>query len=604
MVKFKRKVNLIFLVIIALLFMVGVLAIKSGNVFVGKLEYDFLGEKINVTSTLKSPIATQNENTYAVNEKQQILATAKDDILTEHKTESLNSEINVTEQGELIANSGRIKQVETNVVRRDLIYIDQSANNFVYNGEYQNFIKSRENISGALVGIKEEAMKVEGALQREPGTYNITITLKDGYTWEDNTTDPYNFPTPFVIKPKPLNLTGLEIIDTEYLYDGTFKEAKINNESLLSQEGIETYYWENDTNGGIYVGIYNVKLVIEVSEYYVQPPALEGKVTILPTTLKADGENLVLKAQIDCINGGFDVGTKLIVKDIENKDSMLFKQPALFDKYVFDGEEIYCSYDISLQDSSGNNLQISTPMTIKLLIPKEIKDKSFRLLNIHNNESVTVVSDVGYDIEGDYLVANVNSLSEFAFVVNNTNYTMEWFVTFGIVLGVLVLFSVCLYLISNHIWKRRSFAIEKSSNMQTSETAQVLEHNNVETSSNDQSKEPSTNHIAGSITASEAVKKERKPRKKRSTPRKRVVRKPTTLGQNLTNTKPLNVETTASVKAVKKTTNSKTKTSSENINSKNTTKTNKQVTNKVAKSKNLKNATNKQKTVAKTNSKK
>ena len=474
------------------------------------------------------------------------------------ETKFLNEEVNLFTSQNKDFVSVNEDESDVKVVYKNLIFIDSNCNNYVYNGKPQNFVKSLSNLSGALCGINEDAMIVDGALQTNPGRYYITIRLKDGYVWEDGSNDDYDLPFSFIIKKKDLDLSEVSVSHDTYSYDGKEKKARIINEEILSQDGILGYYWADDCDGGVSPGVYETKLIINVDErFYNTPSPILGSITINPTKLSFDDESLVMKIEINTLSGSFLLGSSLSVKNVEKGGSALLQQSALYEKYIKDKEEIVFSYDISVVNE-GEEVTLSSPALIKMKLPNEVKGKDFRILHIHN-DSVTQVDELSYEIVGDYALVNVDSLSEFAFIVSNTNGNANLWIVILIsgIAGILLILLV-FYYSTYAVWKRKRVLIVpalgklyRKTNIKFAKTS----FNDVElvqnASNSVEVKEAEKQNKIKEMTEvekEEAVAKTKKQRKKRSQPRKRTTRKRKTSHPSKTNNKEKITKTNSNVK--------------------------------------------------------
>lgn len=448
------------------------------------------------------------------------------------------------------------EEVENTVVYKSLIFIDEKCNNYVYNGEPQNFVKSLSNLSGALCGINENAMIVDGAIQTNPGRYYITIRLKDGYVWEDGSNDDYDLPFSFIIKKKDLDLSEVSVSHDTYSYDGKEKKARIINEEILSQDGILDYYWADDCDGGVSPGVYETKLIINVDErFYNTPSPILGSITINPTKLSFDDESLVMKIEINTLSGSFLLGSSLSVKNVEKGGSALLQQSALYEKYIKNNEEIVFSYDISVVNE-GEEVALSSPALIKMKLPNEVKGKDFRILHIHN-DNVTQVDELSYEIVGDYALVNVDSLSEFAFIVSNTNGNANLWIVILIsgIAGILLILLV-FYYSTYAVWKRKRVlivpALEKlyrKTNIKFAKTSYNDTELNKELNSlveaKDVEKQEKIKDETNEEQESKIIKKQRK---KRSQPRKKTTKIRKTLQKRATNNNKKTTKTNSDIK--------------------------------------------------------
>ena len=472
------------------------------------------------------------------------------------ETKFLNEEVNLFTSQKKDLVSVNEDESDVKVVYKNLIFVDSNCNNYVYNGKPQNFVKSLSNLSGALCGINENAMIVDGAIQTNPGRYYITIRLKDGYVWEDGSNDDYDLPFSFIIKKKDLDLSEVSVSHDTYSYDGKEKKARIINEEMLSQDGILDYYWADDCDGGVSPGVYETKLIINVDErFYNTPSPILGSITINPTKLSFDDESLVMKIEINTLSGSFLLGSSLSVKNVEKGGSTLLQQSALYEKYIKDNEEIVFSYDISVVNE-GEEVTLSSPALIKMKLPNEVKGKDFRILHIHN-DSVTQVDELSYEIVGDYALVNVDSLSEFAFIVSNTNGNANLWIVILIsgIAGILLILLV-FYYSTYAVWKRKGVlivpALEKlyrKTNIKFAKTSYNDTELNKELNSlveaKDVEKQEKIKDETNEEQESKIIKKQRK---KRSQPRKKTTKIRKTLQKRATNNNKKTTKTNSDIK--------------------------------------------------------
>ena len=472
------------------------------------------------------------------------------------ETKFLNEEVNLFTSQKKDLVSENEDESDVKVVYKNLIFVDSNCNNYVYNGKPQNFVKSLSNLSGALCGINENAMIVDGAIQTNPGRYYITIRLKDGYVWEDGSNDDYDLPFSFIIKKKDLDLSEVSVSHDTYSYDGKEKKARIINEEILSQDGILDYYWADDCDGGVSPGVYETKLIINVDErFYNTPSPILGSITINPTKLSFDDESLVMKIEINTLSGSFLLGSSLSVKNVEKGGSTLLQQSALYEKYIKDNEEIVFSYDISVVNE-GEEVALSSPALIKMKLPNEVKGKDFRILHIHN-DNVTQVDELSYEIVGDYALVNVDSLSEFAFIVSNTNGNANLWIVILIsgIAGILLILLV-FYYSTYAVWKRKGVlivpALEKlyrKTNIKFAKTSYNDTELNKELNSlieaKDVEKQEKIKDETNEEQESKIIKKQRK---KRSQPRKKTTKIRKTLQKRATNNNKKTTKTNSDIK--------------------------------------------------------
>ena len=124
---------------------------------------------------------------------------------------------------------------------------------------------------------------------------------------------------------------------------------------------------------------------------------------------------------------GIDPTKELFVELVEKEVS-----DESYDEFLQDNQKVAVAYDIKLlQDSIS--VQPDGTLTIKILIPKELKGREFSIMHIHEGKDIAVE----YTIDGDYAVFETDKLSEFVFTYNMGS--IMWLI---VILAVAVLLEV------------------------------------------------------------------------------------------------------------------------------------------------------------------
>lgn len=110
---------------------------------------------------------------------------------------------------------------------------------------------------------------------------------------------------------------------------------------------------------------------------------------------------------------GFTPDMQLVVTEIEKEN---------YDAYQTIAEtvngEINLIYDVTLK-SDGVTIQPDGMLTIKLLMPTDLRGKNFKLFHLHGEEA----TETEYEVDGNYAVVTSDKLSEFIFVGEKTAVT-------------------------------------------------------------------------------------------------------------------------------------------------------------------------------------
>lgn len=145
------------------------------------------------------------------------------------------------------------------------------------------------------------------------------------------------------------------------------------------------------------------KRVCSHDENHVETKVLEKRVADL---IAHDTDGIIVDTVIAYQPYGFATGVSLVVAEY-SKDT--YKDY----NWLLNGQndEIVVIYDIVLKTEDGA-VQPDEPLTLKLLIPENIRERGFSLLHIHNG----AVLEPEYTIEGNYAVVTIEQLSEFIFI--------------------------------------------------------------------------------------------------------------------------------------------------------------------------------------------
>lgn len=107
---------------------------------------------------------------------------------------------------------------------------------------------------------------------------------------------------------------------------------------------------------------------------------------------------------------GFSHDIELVVAEIDKTGYAAYESVA----QAANGE-ISLIYDVSLR-SGGATVNHDGTLTVKLRIPVNLRGKSFKLFHMHGGEA----TEIAYTVDGNYVVTNVDGLSEFIFVGEKT----------------------------------------------------------------------------------------------------------------------------------------------------------------------------------------
>ena len=220
-------------------------------------------------------------------------------------------------------------------------------------------------------------------------------------------------------------MSGVEFLGATFVEDGSEKSLAISGDL---PEGVYVTY---ENNGQSAFGIYEITAIFhgdydnyyEITDMTAQLVIKRASMSQIVEEDVSDTPNVVVSEA-----GGTNPNFNLVVKKQETVSDEILDNVERDELVVF-------VYDITLQ-FNGSSVQPDRMLTIKLLIPEEIGDKSFRILHMHDG----TVTELEYITEGGYAVFSVDNLSEFAIVADNLGSGL-WLV---IVLAVLLIVELIL----------------------------------------------------------------------------------------------------------------------------------------------------------------
>lgn len=364
---------------------------------------------------------------------------------------------------------------------------------FVYTGSAQTYQVTENDFYTITDNVKTNA-----------GEYVVTVSLNDKvhYAWADNSTQDITYT--FVIAKANYNMSGITMSDKTVTYNGEAHSIAI--EGTLPDGVSVSYENNNQTNVGEYtitanfVGSSNYNdiapmsatLTIEKATYDMSGVVFSDKAVVytgnafsieatnLPTGVSVEYQNngkteigeytitakftgdadnyeliddmtatLTIKkatftfdtnteddiAEEIIINSsnGIDSDKELVVKLVESE-----KTDKDYKEFIDKNQKVAVAYDVKLL-KDGVSVQPDGTLQFKILIPTKLVGKDFTILHIHNGNEA---SDIEYQIEGDYVIFESDTLSEFVFV-----YESNFWLWFIIILIAVILIGVLLVVI-------------------------------------------------------------------------------------------------------------------------------------------------------------
>ncbi len=176
----------------------------------------------------------------------------------------------------------------------------------------------------------------------------------------------------------------------------------------------------------------------------------------VPQLVKPDESDGQIDEIIVTIPNGFDPNVELIVTKISQDNYAKYEMIA-----AATNGQIGLVYDVVLK-SDGVTIQPDGMLTIKLRIPENLKEKTFKLFHLHEETA----TDMEYTVEGDYAVLTTDKLSEFIFIGENnapasitTGFNPLWMILI-IILAVVITGEVG-YIVYRKVFQKKISEVRK-----------------------------------------------------------------------------------------------------------------------------------------------
>ena len=284
---------------------------------------------------------------------------------------------------------------------------------FTYNGQEQTYTLQ----TNALYTISNTSAT-------NAGNYTITVVLtdKDNYQWNNQNSNDLTYS--FVINKAVYDMSGVVFSDKAVVYNGTSFSIEATN----LPAGVSVEY---ENNGKTEIGEYTItaKFTGDADNYELIDD-MTATLTIKKATFTFDTntEDDVAEEIIINSSNGIDSDKELVVQLVESdKDYKVF---------IEKNQKVAVAYDVKLLKDDVS-VQPDGTLQFKVLIPTKLVGKDFTILHIHNGNEV---SNIEYQIEGDYVVFESDTLSEFVFV-----YESNFWLWFIIILMAVILIGVLLF---------------------------------------------------------------------------------------------------------------------------------------------------------------
>ena len=295
---------------------------------------------------------------------------------------------------------------------------------FVYDGTEKTLTLGGELPDGVTYSLSEN-------IRTEAGVTVVTATfIGDG---ENYNAIPDMTATLTVLKAT-YDMSGITFEDVTFVMDGTVRSIEISGEL---PEGVSVEYIGNGQSED---GVYVVTAVFTGNVNYNDIAPMTAIITINSIQVThTDDETDIPDVVIDAPEG-------------VHPEAALVVTPArasYFEEAISNDERVTAAYEISLE-IDGEAVATEGMLTVRLLKPATASE-NIRLVAFDGVK----VTEIEYEIDGDYVVFETDQLAEYAFIVNGQpSYTLLFIVLLAVLFLAEVLFI---------IWKRAKMRRDKKS---------------------------------------------------------------------------------------------------------------------------------------------
>ena len=295
---------------------------------------------------------------------------------------------------------------------------------FVYDGSEKTLTLGGELPDGVTYSLSEN-------IRTEAGVTVVTATfIGDG---ENYNAIPDMTATLTVLKAT-YDMSGITFEDVTFVMDGTVRSIKISG---TLPDGVSVEYIGNGQSED---GVYVVTAVFTGDVNYNDIAPMTAIITINSIQVThTDDETDIPDVVIDAPEG-VHPETALVVTPA---------RASYFEEAISNDERVTAAYEISLE-IDGEAVATEGMLTVRLLKPATASE-NIRLVAFDGVK----VTEIEYEIDGDYVVFETDQLAEYAFIVNGQpSYTLLFIVLLAVLFLAEILFI---------IWKRAKMRRDKKS---------------------------------------------------------------------------------------------------------------------------------------------
>ena len=352
-----------------------------------------------------------------------------------------------SEPGEyrLIARVGENEQDENWYEKEETFYIykiivnipGEDTNEYIFNGQLQSYrVMDADLANAALYTISNKEY-------RDAGIHQVSLTINDfdHYRWPNNEKTYY---MNFEIKKKPVEKPAADSRVHKYNGNPITYALAVSEDYIISDNTTQTQIGRYrvtvslvDTNNTIWADGTADNVVYD---FVIN----QGKIDN-PVITDADGNAINTKdvSIIDVSGNGLNPESILKVEVVKSGDEKINKTKNQLASVLSKYDKIFKVADIKLVQY-GVSVQPENRITLKMLVPEELRNANFTLYHIHTNENgEEVVSEVEYskvDKDG-YITFQTDKLSSFAFVYEQSSLKTS-IVIFSVLSGIMFMLLV------------------------------------------------------------------------------------------------------------------------------------------------------------------
>ncbi len=234
------------------------------------------------------------------------------------------------------------------------------------------------------------------------GKYVCEITISDGKLSKTVTTSS----AVVEIRKATYDMSGVWFPSKTFIVTG--EEFSLSVAGILPEGVTVEYVGNGQKRSGVYEVIANFKGDDNHNEISSMTATLTLRASAHTASRPTDEKPRVIITEKGGMNPNYDPFIKMYNSGVEIPEEFLNR-----------GEHIEIIYNISLLDGE-TEVQPENELTIKFLIPEDLRGEDFRILHKHGDTFVELEYTIDSE-DGDYVVVKTNQLSEFIFLYKQTD---------------------------------------------------------------------------------------------------------------------------------------------------------------------------------------